>query len=101
MWIGLSVSGLNCMFVRLWLFNFIILIIMITDRKEALLLLKQKQQGKISDLIQAIAPNLVESFKSLGFVVLGCGTWRITSAGVGQCEFYHALTGDKAESSKQ
>lgn len=65
---------------------------MITDRKEALLLLKQKQQGKISDLIQAIAPNLVESFKSLGFVVLDCGTWRITSAGIGQCKSYHAST---------
>lgn len=87
-----SENGLNCMFVRLWLFNFIILIIMITDRKEALLLLKQKQQGKISDLIQAIAPNLVESFKSLGFIALAGGGWHITSAGIGQCKSYHTST---------
>ena len=79
------VNGLNSMFVRLLLFNFIILFIMITDRKEALLLLKQKKQGKVSDLVQNSAPDLVESFKSLGFIALEGGTWHIMVAGIGQC----------------
>lgn len=65
---------------------------MITDRKEALLLLKQKKQGKVSDLVQNIAPDLVESFKSLGFIALAGGEWHITSAGIGQCKSYHTST---------
>ena len=65
---------------------------MITNRKNALLSLAQQQQGKVSDLVQNIAPDLIESFRALGFISLSEDKWCFTSTGEDQCRIYREPT---------
>ena len=65
---------------------------MITDRKKALLLLVQMQQGNWTDAQSQIDFELLQQFYNLGFIRHVGDKWQITSIGVKQSLFYREPT---------
>lgn len=70
---------------------------MITNIKEALLLLVQKQQGKWNEVQQKIEPKLLEKFATLRYIRHVNDKWQITSEGVKQSLFYREPTAEERE----
>lgn len=73
---------------------------MITNTKEALLLLVQKQQGKWKNVQQEVASELLERFKTLGYIRHVNDKWQITSEGIKQSLFYREPTDEEREQGK-
>lgn len=73
---------------------------MITNAKEALLLLVQKQQGGWSEIQQEIEPKLLEWFATLRYIRHVNDKWQITSEGVRQSLFYREPTPEEREQGK-
>lgn len=74
---------------------------MITERKKALLHLVQKQQGSWNEAQSQIEPELLEKFKTLGYLRHVGDKWQITSEGVRQSLFYREPTSAEREEGLQ
>lgn len=70
---------------------------MITNAKEALLLLVQKQQGQWNEAQSQIEPKLLEWFITMRYIRHVNNKWQITSDGVRQSLFYREPTVDERE----
>ena len=70
---------------------------MITNSKEALLFLVQKQQGNWAEAQSVIEPNLLEWLTSMDYIRHSDGKWQITSDGVRQSLYYRELPPEKKE----
>ncbi|MBR6355216.1 MAG: hypothetical protein IKR92_00030 [Alphaproteobacteria bacterium] len=70
---------------------------MITNCREALLFLVQKQQGQWNELQSQIEPKMLDWFKTMGYIRHGKDKWQITSAGVKQSLFYREPTPEERE----
>jgi len=70
---------------------------MITNSKEALLLLVQKQQGKWNEAQSLIEPKLLDWFTTMGYIRHGDDKWQITSAGVKQSLYHRELSPKEKE----
>lgn len=68
---------------------------MITNTKDALLLLAQKQQGKWNEVQSQIEPKLLERFKTLRYIRHVKDKWQITSEGIKQSLFYREPTAEE------
>ena len=73
---------------------------MITNAKEALLLLVQKQQGNWDELRQEVEPKMLEWFITLRYIRHVNDKWQITSEGVRQSLFYREPTAEEREQGK-
>ena len=74
--------------------------LMITNAKEALLLLVQKQQGKWDEAQSQIEPKLLEWFTTMRYIRHVNNKWQITSDGVRQSLFYREPTTAEREQGK-
>ena len=70
---------------------------MITNAKQALLLLVQKQQGQWSEAQSQIEPKLLEWFTTLRYIRHVNDKWQITSDGIRQSLFYREPTAEERE----
>ena len=70
---------------------------MITNSKEALLHLVQKQQGNWSEEQSLVKPSLLDWFITMGYIRCGDDKWQITSAGVRQSLYHRELTPTEKE----
>lgn len=70
---------------------------MITNSKEALLFLVQKQQGNWNEAQTQVEPKLLEWLKDAGYIRHVSDKWQITSAGVKQSLFYREPTPEERE----
>lgn len=70
---------------------------MITNSKEALLLLVQKQQGSWAEVQSQVKPSLLDWFITMGYIRHGNDKWQITSDGVRQSLYYRELTPEEKE----
>jgi len=64
---------------------------MITNSKEALLLLVQKQQGKWNEVQSLVKPSLLDWFITMGYIRRSDDKWQITSDGVRQSLYHREL----------
>ena len=74
---------------------------MVTNAKEALLLLVQKQQGKWNEAQSQIEPKLLEWFTTMRYIRHVKDKWQITSEGVKQSLFYREPTAEERELGEQ
>lgn len=70
---------------------------MITNAKEALLLLVQKQQGQWNEAQSQIEPKLLAWFITMRYIRHVKDKWHITSEGIRQSLFYRELTPEERE----
>lgn len=70
---------------------------MITNAKEALLLLVQKQQGQWNEAQSQIEPKLLAWFITMRYIRHVNDKWQITSEGIRQSLFYRELTPEERE----
>lgn len=73
---------------------------MITNAKEALLLLVQKKQGQWNEAQSKIEPKLLEWFITMDYIRHVKDKWQITSDGVKQSLFYREPTAEERELGK-
>ena len=73
---------------------------MITNAKEALLLLVQKKQGQWNEAQSKIEPKLLEWFITMDYIRHVKDKWHITPEGVKQSLFYREPTAEERELGK-
>ncbi|MCM1031435.1 MAG: hypothetical protein NC410_08375 [Oscillibacter sp.] len=79
----------------------------IMDRKEAILFLKEKREGRLDELSAQIGETFFKQFSQMGFIKRGVSkntetikTWQITKLGEAQSEFYREPSSDEKERGK-
>ena len=70
---------------------------MITNVKEALLFLVQKQHGSWDEIQSQVEPKLIEWFETMGYIYHCKDKWHITSAGIRQSLYYRDPTPEERE----